>query len=242
MPLKRLRLSSATAQAVEALRTALANGEYEPGTRLFEETIAGELGISRIPVREALAMLVAQGLLERQQRSVLVPALDLAEVDELYLGRAGLESLLYDRAGPRIREVDLTKLERVEASLEAAAASDSLKDLALYNRSLHFTIMERAGLPMLCDLVGQLWDRTSYYRAYFWLDESHRRVTIAEHRTIIDACKARDGKALVELHNQHRLAMQLAHPIWLASQSVDKGKREADGVLGRRPRQQKQAT
>ena len=239
MPLKRLRLSSATAQAVEALRTALANGEYEPGTRLFEETIANELGISRIPVREALAMLVAQGLLERRQRSVLVPALNSAEVEELYLGRAVLESLLYDRAGPRMRDLDIAKLERVEAALEAAASSDSLKDLALHNRSLHFTILERGGLPMICDLVGQLWDRTSYYRAYFWLEESHRHVTIAEHRVIIDACKARDGKALVELHHQHRLAMQLAHPRWLASQSVDKAKQGDDGGSDRRPRLQK---
>jgi DNA-binding GntR family transcriptional regulator len=234
MPLKRLRLSSATAQAVEALRAALANGEYEPGTRLFEESIANEFGISRIPVREALAMLVAQGLLERRQRSVLVPALNSAEVEELYLGRAALESLLYDRAGPRIRDVDVAKLERAEAALEAAASNSSLKDLALHNRSFHFTILERGGLPMICDMVGQLWDRTSYYRAYFWLEESHRRVTIEEHRLIIDACKARNGNALVELHHQHRLEMERAHPRWLASHSAVQGKQGADESHDRR--------
>ncbi len=229
MPLKRLRLSSATTQAVEALRTALANGEYAPGTRLFEETIANELGTSRIPVREALAMLVAQGLLERQQRSVLVPSLNTTDVEELYLGRAVLESLLYERAGPRIRDADVAKLERVEASLEAASSGDSLKDLALHNRTFHFTILERGGLPMICGLVGQLWDRTSYYRAYFWLEESHRSTTIAEHRLIIDACKDRDGKQLVALHHQHRLAMELAHPRWLASQAGGPSDVDADG-------------
>jgi len=232
MPLKRLRLSSASAQAVGALRTALANGEYEPGTRLFEETIANELGISRIPVREALAMLVAQGLLVRQQRSVLVPNLNAAEVAELYVGRAALESILYKRAGPRIREVDLNKLERLEGNLEAVASSDSLQDFAFHNRSFHFAIMERAGLDTICEIVGQLWDRTSYYRAFFWLDESHRELTIQEHHAIIEACRARDGKALVELHRLHRLEMERAHPRWLESRAkaTDRPRRERSAI------------
>jgi DNA-binding GntR family transcriptional regulator len=231
MPLPTLSINPAAEQAASAIRAALVNGEYLPGTRLFEGAIAGELGISRIPVREALAALVGQGLLERRNRCVRVPNLDAAEIEEAYIARSALESVLYERAATRLADCDIDELERIELLVDEASKEGALLDLAAHNRLFHFTIMEKAGLPRVLELISQLWDRTSYYRAFFWTDNEHRSITMHQHRAIIDACRNRDASGLVAVHDQHRLQMFNAQVRWLAHRGAVQDQEPAEANL-----------
>jgi DNA-binding GntR family transcriptional regulator len=231
MPLPTISINPAAEQAASAIRAALVNGEYPPGMRLFEGAIAGELGISRMPVREALAALLGQGLLERRNRCVRVPNLDAAEIEEVYIARSALESVLYERAASRLNELDVAELERIEALVEGASTEGALVDLAAHNRTFHFAVMEKADLPRVLDLIGQLWDRTSYYRAFFWVDDEHRTITMNQHCEIIEACRNRDARGLVSLHDQHRLQMFNAQMRWLAHREPLSGEKGLDAVV-----------
>src|SRR5665213_1218863 len=82
--MKRASVASATGEATSILVDALGRGEFRPGTRLTEESVASQLGISRIPVREALSALVARTLLERRGRAVFVPRLDYSDLEQIY--------------------------------------------------------------------------------------------------------------------------------------------------------------
>ncbi len=213
--LTRLQLSSAPTQAAEAIRQALARGEYPPGSRLPEEQLASQLGISRVPVREALSALVAQGLLEKRQRGVYVPVLEAKDLSQIYLARAALENVLYERAAPHFTSRDISELRQIEHQVERAARSASLLKLTEANRALHFAMMQRASLPLILELVATLWDRSTPYRAYYWLTDEHRDVTVREHRLIVQACERGDGAELARLNAQHRQELLSGEHPWL---------------------------
>lgn len=213
-----LRLLSATHQTGDAIRKALAAGDYSPGTRLYEEQVAAELGISRVPVREALSALVAQGLLERRQRGVYVPELQASDLSQIYKAREALENLLYQNAAQRLGPRDVAHVKGIALKVERAEATSSIKEMAEQNRAFHFAIMKRAELPLIEQIVATLWDRTTYYRAYYWLTEEHRSLTIAEHRLIVAACESGNGVELVRLHIQHRQELLSEDFPWLGRQ------------------------
>jgi DNA-binding GntR family transcriptional regulator len=214
MALGRVHVQSAKDQVVELLRAALARGDYPPSSRLIEDEIAERLGTSRIPVREALATLVAQGLLVRRTRGVFVPDLNPAEIEQIYLAREALESPLYERAAAAMRDVDIARLRHLHRELMAADTDGAIDAFGIHNHAFHFAILERAELPLVLELVDQLWARTSFYRAFFWLKAEHRRQTIDEHEQIIETCGRRDGPALVAVHRRHRGRMLRYNAAW----------------------------
>jgi DNA-binding GntR family transcriptional regulator len=213
---KKLELKSAPAQVHGAIREALASGQFRPGSRLLEASVAEELGVSRIPLREALATLVAEGLLERRhRRGAHVPSLNRSDLTEIYLARNALESILFERAAEHITSDDVRKLVAINEEVSAASKSGALSEMADANRRFHFLIMDRASLPRITAMVTRIWDMTAFYRVYFWLDTSHRELTIKGHRRIIQACKAHDARRLVELHNEHRAALVEGSFAWM---------------------------
>jgi DNA-binding GntR family transcriptional regulator len=202
--MKRATVASATGEATSILVDALGRGEFRPGTRLTEESVASQLGISRIPVREALSALVARTLLERRGRGVFVPRLEYSDLEQIYLAREALEGILYRRAAANMTEQSVRVITRLQDGIEKASKTLAIDQMAERNRDFHFEIMSHAELPLVGNILSNLWDRTSYYRAFFQVDPKHRENTNNEHRQIIEACKNRDANALVSLHVQHR--------------------------------------
>jgi DNA-binding GntR family transcriptional regulator len=202
--MKRATVASATGEATSILVDALGRGEFRPGTRLTEESVASQLGISRIPVREALSALVARTLLERRGRGVFVPRLNYSDLEQIYMAREALEGILYRRAAASMTEQSVRVITRLQEGIEKAAKTLAIDQMAESNRAFHFEIMSHAELPLVGNILSNLWDRTSYYRAFFQVDPQHRENTNNEHRQIIEACKNRDANALVSLHIQHR--------------------------------------
>jgi len=202
--MKRASVASATGEATSILVDALGRGEFRPGTRLTEESVASQLGISRIPVREALSALVARTLLERRGRAVFVPSLDYSDLEQIYVAREALEGILYRRAAAVMTEQSVRVITRLQEGIEKASKTLAIDQISERNRAFHFEIMSHAQLPLVGDILSNLWDRTRYYRAFFQVDPQHRENTNNEHRQIIEACKNRDANALVSLHIQHR--------------------------------------
>jgi DNA-binding GntR family transcriptional regulator len=128
-------------------------GRLRPGDRLVEAALAGTLGVSLTPVREALFHLVHSGLIvHRPRRGFYLAELGPAQVDELFTLRAALEGLAAAQAAPRLRPQEAAELERlIDAGVAAARAGDALGNAecnaafhALVIRAARHTLLERA--------------------------------------------------------------------------------------------------
>lgn len=184
----------------EALRDLILAGEIRPGARLVERTLADRLGVSRVPVREALRDLEAQGYaVTRPTRGIQVREYSAAEVDELFEIRAALEAILLRRA---TGGVSPDAAERLRACLATTAADLAAGDRARAvagNARFHEVLADVAAGPQLRSLLHGLADRMR------WLLTQHGDPAVihAEHVALLDAVLAGDPSTVEQLGAQH---------------------------------------
>ena len=144
----------------EALSDLLAAGRLAPGDRLSLRRSAAVLGVSVMPVREAVGRLVAEGALEvSPNRAIRVPTMTQAEFRALAETRMAVEGIAAARAAEQRSEENLAGIRRAEAAFRSAAERadpDSAMAVAL-NRDLHFAIYAACGLPPLQEIIARLW-------------------------------------------------------------------------------------
>jgi DNA-binding GntR family transcriptional regulator len=140
------------------------DGTYPAGTRLTELEVAGALGMSRTPVREAIRALAADGLVRPTGWGVAVVALDPSDLDHAYQVRAALEGLTAELAADRqragqIAPADLTLVRAAAADAAQATAVGQLQQAVEHNRRFHQRIAELAGNPIALATLDRLWDQ-----------------------------------------------------------------------------------
>jgi DNA-binding GntR family transcriptional regulator len=181
---------TAQARTVEALRTDILTGALTPGAQLVQEDVAERLGVSRIPVREALQLLASEGLVSHQpNRGYFVTELSVVDLQEVYRLRQILEAEAIRQAVPALSDADVKRLR------ELAAAVPHADDIAAANRRFHFALFEAAGMPRLTRLLNQLWDSSDVYRALYFQQGANRRLVHTEHSAMLDAIERRDHSA-----------------------------------------------
>lgn len=184
---------AASARAAAYLRAAILGGELRPGDRIRQEDIAERFGTSRLPVREALRMLEAEGLTEHEpNKGARVPRLTQHEVEVIYRMRERLEPLALAESLPLLREVDHERLEDVQRRIEENTDLDRFLEL---DREFHLLTYSGCSIDPLNSMVTRLWNSTQYYRrAYVALGgQSRMWVVNSEHRLILDAVVRRDA-------------------------------------------------
>jgi GntR family transcriptional regulator of gluconate operon len=134
-----VRMGSLGDRLAEVLRERVVRGEYRPGMRLVEGALADEFDVSRGPVRDAIAILASQGLVESKRQGVVVRGLTAADIDELYTLRMAIEALALERAIERHLgdRSAWGPAEQQCAKLQAAADSGDLRHYAEYDLSFH---------------------------------------------------------------------------------------------------------
>lgn len=175
-----------------ALREAILGGELPPGTWLRQEGIAVQFGASRLPVREALRILEAEGLTELlPNRGARVPVLELHEVNVSYRMRERLEPLTLVESLPHLTELQMARLEDIQEAIEQN--TDVSRFLAL-DREFHLTTYAGGPSDQLMSATVRLWNSTQHYRRAFMLlaDRDRASVINAEHRLLLDAIRRRD--------------------------------------------------
>lgn len=161
--MERARLSTVVLptkqQALERfLRDAIARGRLKPGTRLKQQELARQFGVSPTPVREALRRLEGDGLvLYAANRGIRVTQVDYPEVEEIYLMRMALESLAVRYAVPKMTSEDLSGLEQLQERMRRAVARGHLRRLRDLNYDFHIEIYSRAGFRRLLQIIQALW-------------------------------------------------------------------------------------
>jgi DNA-binding GntR family transcriptional regulator len=183
----------------ESLRERIMSGTYAPGARLSVAEIARDLGVSAIPVREALRNLEALGLISFEpNRGATVRSLTSAEVRELTLIRTPLEVLAATEAMQRATPEALAELETVLESMDEKPA----EWIPLHDR-FHTSIHRLSGLPLLCEWLAMLRDRMRPYILIYLNDNEQRAIAQAEHHQYVDGLRRRDAALLQSLVPRH---------------------------------------
>lgn len=174
------------------LRTAILAGEIAPGERIRQEEVAERLGTSRLPVREALRILEAEGLTQHTaNKGSRVARLDAAELDVLYRMRERLEPLALIESLPHLSEGEIRELESIH---ERIVADADLREFMALDRAFHLGSYAGCASEQLSSSVVRLWNSTQpYRRAFMSLGGRQRRgIVDHEHRLILDAIDRRD--------------------------------------------------
>ena len=184
----------AASQRIAAhLREAILAGEIAPGQWIRQEEVAARLGASRLPVREALRMLEAEGLTEHTaNKGARVPALDRHELDVLYQMRERLEPLALTESIPHLTSAQIRELEDLA---DRIAADTDLSEFLVLDRAFHLGSYAGCGTEHLLGTVTRMWNSTQPYRRMFMTlgGPDRRWIVDHEHRLILDAIKRQDS-------------------------------------------------
>ncbi|MPZ95359.1 MAG: FCD domain-containing protein [Propionibacteriales bacterium] len=192
LPVDTAAVGAASARVADYLRDAILNGDIAPGERIRQEEVAARFGASRLPVREALRILEAEGLTEHEaNKGARVPRLQMHEVDVVYQMRERLEPLAVTESIPHLSASDIDRLAAVQTRIEAN--TDVGAFLAL-DREFHLLTYTGCQIEQLMSIVRRLWNSTQHYRrAYVSISGPGRMwVVNAEHRLLLDAIERRD--------------------------------------------------
>jgi len=180
----------------ESVMAEMLRGELVPGTWLRQDDLAERLGVSKIPVREALQRLAAIGLLRFEaNRGVIVPSLSAAEAEENYALRRAIEPLLLDRALPSLSIVDL-------AEAELALTSESLS-LTEANWAFHRALYRASGWEQGMAMTEILHAAVAPYVVLYTERLGAAQHSEDEHTAILNACRQGDQTTAHNLLVEH---------------------------------------
>lgn len=184
----------AGARVAGQIRDLILSGELPPCERLRQEVLAERFGASRVPVREALRMLAAEGLVTLVANSgAWVSELTAEQLTELYEIRERIEPLLLTYNIPHLDEAAIAELERLADAMEAAPDAAVFIEL---DREFHMLTYEAADTLMLRQTAIDLWNRTQHYRRQFVMGSRQRgdRRADLDHRLMIAAIRNGDAE------------------------------------------------
>jgi DNA-binding GntR family transcriptional regulator len=185
----------------ERLRAEIIGGRLHPGAALRQEALAEELGVSRMPIRDALNQLQAEGLVALlPNRGAFVASLSLEECAELFDLRVMLECDAAERAVPRHTQSSILRLRHAQAELEAADDRDSW---AAIDRRFHELLYEPCGRPRTLAIIAELRNRVERFYLATLTPESHRSGWKLEHRDILKSVSAGNAQAVREALRKH---------------------------------------
>lgn len=190
----------------DALREAINRGELDDGAVLNQAALAQHFGVSRVPVREAMRQLQAEGLIAtRAHRLAVVRGLDLERLEEVYDLRALLEGFLIERAVPHMDEAKLQELRALEKEMRGEDDHGAWLEL---NARFHRKLYEPSGAETTLELIDQLRMRAERYVRLWSRGAGVHRAAEAgrEHAQILKLVAAGDAagaRKALELHIQH---------------------------------------
>ena len=175
----------------ETLRRQITTLQLAPGTRLYETDLAARLQVSRTPLREALRLLTADGLVRQLPTGgVVVAPLDPDDMRDLYEVRAAIEGVVARQACERLGEGDLAELEGLVGQMSRLV--DYPDEMLRLGQAFHARLLARSGNEHAVQLLRVLGGHLDRYQALTASIDPRRREAYAEHRGILAALRERD--------------------------------------------------
>lgn len=187
----------------QELRNAILRGEFGAGESLIQEALSEKWNVSRAPVREAMRILQAEGVLTyRPRRGYTVRMLAIDELDEIFDLREILETRML-RAIESVGDDVLDAMTEASEQFARSAHTHDLIAMTYANRSVHFRLFECAGQPRTLTIVRGLWESTDPYRSAYYQDAQITQV-LRVHQRVIDLARLGGTDALAGAYTQYR--------------------------------------
>lgn len=217
------------AQEIHAvLREQIVSGLLAPGRRIVQENIAAEFSVSRIPAREALHLLAAEGLITIEPDvGARVAPLNPEELREVYLMREALEPITVAASVPHLSAEDLERLGQLVDEGDQLAANGDIAGYLRMDAEFHDLMSGRSGLTRIQREIHRLREANRQFRGVYSLLPASLPQSNIEHRNLVEACERRAAEDAADLHRIHIRRTRLTldnHPEWLkapGSQKVD---------------------
>lgn len=202
------KLQSQTQRAVSELRDLIVSNRLPPGSNHLETELAETLGMSRTPVREAMLLLAAQGLVEvRPRRGMRVLPLSAKDMAEIYDILIELEGLAAERAAERnLSAKELAALENALTEMEAALENDDRVRWAEHDQQFHDMLVSLSGNRRLVESVTSFNDQVRRARLLTLRLRPSPTKSNRDHRALFDAIRAGDAAYARAIHTAHRTA------------------------------------
>jgi len=189
-------------RAIRFLREAILRGDYKPGERLPQKELTEQLEMSPTPIREALRILEAQGLLERvPYKGAYVAEVSPDESEEISVIRSALEGLATRMAVPNLTAEDLAELEALTEEMEDAWRQMNIGRLRRANYRFHSLIYQKSRSQRLSDMIISLWPRFS--TDTLWMIPGRAERSIQQHHALMDKIRERDAEAAADMMSDH---------------------------------------
>jgi DNA-binding GntR family transcriptional regulator len=196
--------------ATEQIRALIFGQELSPGEQIRQDSLALRLGISRSPLREALRVLTAEGLVRHApNQGYFVARLRRDELAQIYLMRRVLERELLARL-PEVDGDTIAELREQNRLMAEFADEGPIAKLLTINRRFHAAILAAPRLTLLAGEVEKLWGLSEAYRAVYLWSPDHRSRVVAEHELMISAIERHDIDELIGVADMHRSASENA--------------------------------
>jgi DNA-binding GntR family transcriptional regulator len=206
-----LALPALYQQVAERLRERIFAHELAPGAWVDEQALAEEFGISRTPLREALKVLAAEGLVQlKPRRGCYVAALSEKDLDEIFPVMALLEGHCAREAAAKATDEDIARLEALHAELELHAADGNPDRFFEANQQFHAAMQDLVGNRWLVQLIDETRQFIKLTRRDSLNLAGRLKQSLAEHRAIMAAIKAHDTESAGRLMHDHLLSGRAA--------------------------------
>jgi DNA-binding GntR family transcriptional regulator len=202
--LVRLQRQTVASMTLDAIRDGILHGNYAEGDPLRQDALADELGVSRIPIREALRQLETEGLVTfNPHRGAIVSSLSLEEIEEVFDLRATIEPDLLRRAMPHLTTARLDQADDVLDRYAVALRTGDVSKWGVLNWQFHASLYAPAERPITMGIVQRLHQQSDrYLRMQLALTHGETRAN-EEHRAIAAAARAQDTKRACQLVRDH---------------------------------------
>lgn len=186
------------------LRTSILNGDLRPGQKIAVAALARDMGVSHIPVREAIQRLEAESLVATvPHQGPVVAGVKLEELHDIYQLRRLIEGDAARRAASQYSDADIA---RIEGCLEKLLGADPRSQEGGFwdaHRAFHHAILEPAGSAWSARILNLLWQSAERYHRLYTLVFGSLKAAHHEHRALAQAAAARDGEKLHHILTTH---------------------------------------
>ena len=198
-------------EVAELLRQRIYAHELAPGTWIDEQALADTFGISRTPMREALKVLASEGLVRLEpRRGCYVAELSEQDLDEIFPVMALLEARVAFEAAGKATDADLLRLAALHEALEQHAAANDADHFFEANQAFHNALQEIAGNRWLKQMIDDARRVIKLTRRDSLRLDGRLKQSLAEHRAILKALRARDADAAGRAMHEHLLSGRAA--------------------------------
>jgi len=199
-----VRYQTRTWHVYNDLLRLISSGAFDAGSRLDEQRIADELGVSRTPLREAITQLVRDGIVEnRPYRGNFVRVFTAKEVFDLYEVRKGLESMAVRVAMPHLTEHSIAHLREILKEIDVALRANDLEAYGLADQQFHDAIAQLSDNRTLVTMLNELRGQVQLIRTMANQNPDVVEITAMERPEIVDAMADGDVERATQLMEEH---------------------------------------